>query len=199
MRSWNPTIQDLLTLLQYVSIIRLKAVRSHASIRNRATVKMLKGNICSGNICAGGFSKPTAPLFCVDSCKHFCWLVVTLINFEGGISCHFSDHGSRFLHTAFLVTKFFFKFDLPPSLKQVKPWQRYHQGLIKAAKGMRTTFPRFISAFPKLKDPKQGPWLAWWGRESVVALALSWDIGQQGYATHLVGGNGSYRREKAGK
>ena len=106
-------------MYMYASIIRLKAVRSHASIRNRATVKMLKGNICSGNICAGGFSKPTAPLFCVDSCKHCRWLVVTLDPFW--ISCHFSDHHSQFFYTAFLVTNFiFFKFNLLLSLRQMK-------------------------------------------------------------------------------
>ena len=152
-----------------------------------------------GNICAGGLSKPTAPLFCVDSCKHCHWLVVTFDPFW--ISCHFLDHGSQFLHTAFLVTNFFFQIQ-PPSLTQT--YENHDKAITKgpcpmAAKGMGNASPSFISAFPKLADPKQGPWLAWCARESVVALALSWDIGQQGYAAHLVGGNGSYRREKAGK
>ena len=182
----------------YASTFRMRAVRSHASIRNRATAKMLKGNICSGNICAGGFSKPTAPLFCVDSCKHCRWLVVTLDPFW--ISCHFSDHDSQFLHTAFLVTNFFFQIQ-PPSPTQTD--ENHDKAITKgpcpmAAKGMGNASPSFISAFPKLEDPNWSPWLACRGRESLVALTLSWDIGQQGYTTHLVGGNGSLRREKAG-
>ena len=129
MCSLNSTVQDLLTLLQYVSKIRLKAVRSHDLLRNRATVKMLKGNICSGNICAGGFSKPTAPLFCVDSCKHFCWLVVTFHPFwrrnflslfrpwfsisSHCISCHklLFSNSTSFSHS-----------------DRWKPWQSHHQG-----------------------------------------------------------------------
>ena len=70
-----------------------------------------------------------------------------------------------------------------------KPWQSHHQGPMPH--GCKRNGKCFISAFPQLADPKKGPWLAWWGRGSVVALALSWDIGQQGYATHLVGWNGS--------
>ena len=105
------------------------------------------------------------------------------------------------LYTAFLVTNFFFQIQ-PPSPTQTD--ENHDKAITKgpcpmAAKGMGNASPSFISAFPKLADPKQGPWLAWCARESVVALALSWDIGQQGYAAHLVGGNGSYRREKAGK
>jgi len=114
---WNDVDVCALGILQYricwhycnmcTSIIRLKSVRSHDLLRNRATVKMLKGNICSGNICAGGFSKPTAPLFCVDSCKHCRWLVVTLDPFW--ISCHFTLH--------FLSQTSFFQIQ-PPSLTQ---------------------------------------------------------------------------------
>ena len=117
MRSWNSTIQDLLTLLQYVSIIRLKAVRSHDLLRNRATVKMLKSNICSANICAGRFSKPTAPHFALILANTVAGLPSHWIHFA---FCHFSDHGSQFLHTAFLVTNFFFKFNLLLSLRQMK-------------------------------------------------------------------------------
>ena len=86
------------------------------------------------------------------------------------------------LYTAFLVTNFFFQIQ-PPSLTQTYE----NQG------------PMPHGCKRNGKCFKQGPWLAWCARESVVALALSWDIGQQGYAAHLVGGNGSYRREKAGK
>jgi len=192
MCSANSTRQDLLTYCKILHVcVNNQIESSHitwSATQQSNSKNVERQHLFRQHLCRW-FSNPTAPLFALILANTVAGFSSHWIHFEFLVT--FQTITLNFFTLHFLSQTFFFKFNLLLPLRQIKtmtkPSPRAHS--LMAAKGMGNASPSFISAFPKIEDPNWSPWLACRGRESLVDLTLSWDIGQQGYATHHGSGN----------